>query len=242
MAYKQRQCISCSKLFQPASGAQKYCTNCKTSICPICEKTFVHAGPSEQRKYCSHNCYLASRWGTSHQEQVRCANCGETFRAYASAYRKYCSPECATQAKIGTTSSKKKGKYIRCEWCSKRVYRYPYEIEQKQHLFCSPECSAMWWAEYGLHGSDHPAWKGGYCKRAYSNGWKEARRAVIIRSHGKCEVCGCIPERYEVHHIKPVILCSTPEEANQIANLIGTCTECHRKEEQLSQWAFGLDT
>lgn len=242
MPYKTRTCPTCDNQFQPVNSVQKYCMSCKTSTCPVCGKVFTHAGPSARgNKYCSHSCYLKDRWDKNHHELITCADCGKVFQAPISAHRKYCSIKCASQGRIGMPSTKRSGEYIECEWCDKKVYRRPCEINRSDHLFCSQECSALWWSEFGLHGPDHPNWKGGYSTQAYSNGWKEARRAIIARSHGKCEVCGCTPERYEVHHIKPVILCSTPEEANQLANLVGVCPMCHRKEEQLSRWAFGLE-
>ena len=241
MPYKPRICKICQKEFAPVNSVQKYCSACKSSVCIHCGKPFKHRGPTcRGTQYCSQECYLAHRWGKSHLEMVICKTCGNVFSASLAENRKYCSIECAAKSRAGKPSLKRNGTYIKCDWCGTVIYRRPCEIKRSKRHFCSRSCSAKWWAEFGLHGKDHPRWRGGYSEKAYSNGWRAARRAVIERSDGKCEVCGLVPERYEVHHIKPVVLCETPEEANNLKNLMGVCRSCHRQEELKSKRRFGL--
>lgn len=37
-------------------------------------------------------------------------------------------------------SNKRKGKYIKCEWCGKLVYKTPYQLKIHEHHYCSNKC------------------------------------------------------------------------------------------------------
>ncbi len=65
----------------------------------------------------------------------------------------------------------------------------------------------------------------GYC----SQGWKAARREVLLRDGYQCQVCGCLVhgKRAHVDHIVPKRQGGTDE----VANLRVLCVSCHAKHE-----------
>lgn len=43
---------------------------------------------------------------------------------------------------------------VKCEWCGKKVLKWPYNFKESKHHFCSLDCSSKW-----RSGENHPKWK-----------------------------------------------------------------------------------
>lgn len=79
--------------------------------------------------------------------KLKCKICGENYKKYPSQLksgqgRNYCSAECSLKARrqgLYKVSPKKKGKYIKCLICSKKIWAEPNEIKRGKK-YCSKEC------------------------------------------------------------------------------------------------------
>jgi len=77
---------------------------------------------------------------------------------------------------------------------------------------------------------------------AYGPGWRQIREQVRQRDGYRCQVCG-IPEngrQHDVHHKTPFKLFASPEQANQLSNLVTLCPSCHRRVETAVRVRSGL--
>ena len=65
----------------------------------------------------------------------------------------------------------------------------------------------------------------GYC----SQGWKAARREVLLRDNYQCKVCGAVVhgKRAHVDHIVP----KAQGGSDEVSNLRTLCVSCHSKHE-----------
>lgn len=69
--------------------------NGATLVCPICTSEFYVAGHRlGEAIYCSHACYIKSRWNESHKETRYCVICSKPFVEFRSARRVCCSKKC----------------------------------------------------------------------------------------------------------------------------------------------------
>ncbi len=76
----------------------------------------------------------------------------------------------------------------------------------------------------------------------YGPNWMKQRDLARARDGFRCQVCGQ-PEgdkAHHVHHRIPFRMFETPEQANQLANLITVCNSCHRKIETAVRVRSGL--
>lgn len=76
----------------------------------------------------------------------------------------------------------------------------------------------------------------------YGKHWQRVRQAIRERDGFRCARCGT-PENYEafdVHHIRPLRMFATPEEANVPDNLITLCPRCHNLAEASVRVQSGL--
>jgi len=92
------------------------------------------------------------------------------------------------------------------------------------------------WQSEHIKGEKSPTWRGGYLPY-YGADWKANRRATIIRDGHACQSCGSVDD-LEVHHIKPVRLFVSPNDANDLVNLVALCRLCHIKADVLARWVF----
>ena len=69
------------------------------------------------------------------------------------------------------------------------------------------------------------AYERGYC----SQGWKAARREVLLRDNYQCKVCGAVVhgKRAHVDHIVP----KAQGGSDEVSNLRTLCVSCHSKHE-----------
>jgi DEAD/DEAH box helicase domain-containing protein len=76
----------------------------------------------------------------------------------------------------------------------------------------------------------------------YGQNWETLRSLVRSRDGYRCQVCGAPegPRSHDVHHKVPFRAFTTPEQANQLHNLITLCPTCHRKVEASIRMRSGL--
>jgi len=126
MGYREKECLTCKKLFQPKSPTSKYCSQeCKNSfismtrVCIQCNKEFFIGSSKAQQKYkkfCSRKCY--------HE------------------YSNKNHPE------LGKTKSKKPMDerrsfyFTTCEYCRKKFYKRQSNNIEGYRDFCSIKCSS----------------------------------------------------------------------------------------------------
>jgi hypothetical protein len=148
----------------------------------------------------------------------QCLICDKKFFVRPSHVRlgwgKYCSLSCRHE-------SQKKGKYVACHWCKKRVWRKPQALKRSKsgYLFCDRKCSMAWKNSELRAGSNHPLWNGG--KASY-------RHMMEKRGEGThCRRCGITDKRVLiVHHI------DHNRKNNVIENLLWLCRNCHYLEHE----------
>ena len=73
-------------------------------------------------------------------------------------------------------------------------------------------------------------------------GGRKLRDQVRARDGYRCQVCG-LPESgksHDVHHKIPFRLFASPEQANQLSNLVTLCPVCHRQAETAVRVRSGL--
>ena len=155
-----------------------------------------------------------------------CPVCNKSFIDFISNKRKYCSQSCYHKSPTRGKRPQNRRTEL-CEWCKKEFTRPVANFKAKSHNFCSHTCSALWWAEYGLHGEDHPSWMGGYSPKAYQDNWTRIKKEIRNRAGSKCEICGGINKLMDVHHITPIRLENNVKIANHFDNLQYLCRPCH---------------
>lgn len=79
-------------------------------------------------------------------------------------------------------------------------------------------------------------------KNDYGKNWPAIRKFIIERDHNECTLChtkGSV-SMLHIHHIQPYRTFTDKTKANDPANLITLCPECHRRVEQNVQLRSGL--
>lgn len=231
--------------------------------CENCGKSF-HRRKSHvmEHNFCSKQCF--NEWkkdkGTLKEKnnpnwtekvKVSCDYCGKDIRIKPSVISEhnFCSNKCRiewlkeTNILSGENHYAWKGgpKNIKCDFCGKEIEKYPSQIDEYQHHFCSQECHYKWMKENGvMRGEKNPSWKGGFVF-FYGSDWHEQRRRALERDNYTCQICGKtkdeIGKEPSVHHIKPLREFKEGngqvnyEKANKLSNLISLCPSCHQKVE-----------
>lgn len=84
---------------------------------------------------------------------------------------------------------------------------------------------------YGVHGANHPGWKGGCTperQRVYSSiEWARAVRIVWKRDKRTCQRCGGKSVRKVAFHIHHIVSFQVPELRTEPSNLVLLCIDCH---------------
>ena len=82
-------------------------------------------------------------------------------------------------------------------------------------------------------GEEHPCWNGGSTSPDYGKNWRQVRRRARKRDAHTCQICGHEwsegERKLDVHHITPVRLFDSPEDADKLDNLVTLCRTCHNK-------------
>ena len=143
-----------------------------------------------------------------------CLYCQKEFEARSwlikRGYAKYCSNECKINSQF-------KGKYLKCSYCGKKIYRSLAELKKsKMNLFfCNKSCHCSWRNKYTRSMEGAANWKGG----------ESIYRGELIKSRieQKCSKCGITDIRVlVVHHL------DENRKNNNIKNLRWLCHNCHR--------------
>ena len=236
MPYQPKLCVLCGSMFQPRSSRSQACDSCKRRICEHCGQSFIETSVARIThgfsRFCSRKCYFAARWGTKHWETRTCPICGKQYQALRSDIHKTCSAECGNVLKGQSRSRQIR---LGCDWCGKLFYRPPSDVHSIR-VFCCQEHSTLWWAEYGLHGKEHPRWTGGH-RNCYGPNWKEQSAKARQRDECTCQECGMtetqVGQALDVHHKIPFkdFGQARYKEANHLANLVTYCKSCHMKAE-----------
>lgn len=76
----------------------------------------------------------------------------------------------------------------------------------------------------------------------YGANWKNQRARARARDLYRCQICGApeIDREHDVHHRIPFRSFASPEEANQLSNLVTLCPACHHRAELAVQLQSGL--
>lgn len=144
---------------------------------------------------------------------VECKICHRGFyakpRHIKIGWGKYCSIKCRSVAQFN-------GHNLRCEYCSKEIYRTPADIKKSVSgkFFCSRSCHCAWENKHNRIMDRAPHWTGG----------RNVYRLILKRSNTKrvCRHCGLADERLlEVHHE------DGNRGNNKLNNLIWLCRNCH---------------
>lgn len=145
--------------------------------------------------------------------KLLCKLCKKEFYAKPSAIKKgwgiFCSSACQYE-------SFKKGKFVKCEICSKEVWRQPKKLEhsKSQKFFCSKSHQTLWRNDF-FSGDKHPNWK---------NGESIKHQDFLIKNNIKpfCRLCKNNDFRVlAVHHIDQNRI------NNKLENLTWLCSNCH---------------
>jgi hypothetical protein len=162
-----------------------------------------------------------------------CAVCDFAFEVEPSRIKygrgKYCSAKCQYEA---IRAKPKKMLSFLCLGCGKSFERAQSVKNKGTGKFCTRECRDLHW-----RGPLNPNWQGLRLVKRYGSNWAKQKRAARARDK-MCQHC-CARDKLHVHHKTPIRLFDTPEEANDLANLITLCETCHRIEEAKYKWAKG---
>lgn len=142
----------------------------------------------------------------------KCKRCKSDFRTKPFFIKigggKYCSAKCHHE-------SLKKGKVVKCNFCSKDTYKAPKALKnsKSKKFFCSKSCQTKW-RNTVFVGPKHANWKHGQ----FSYQSVLSRHKVLK----KCTLCKTVDSRVlAVHHI------DRNRKNNKVANLAWLCHNCH---------------
>lgn len=143
---------------------------------------------------------------------VSCGRCGKEFYAkpshVANGHGKYCSAKCHHE-------NMRTGVWLKCEGCSKDVYRTPKYIHasKSKKYFCSKSCQTVW-RNKEFSGMRHANWQHG--RGSYRNIMKRTGKKAV------CELCKITDTRVIVVHHK-----DQNRRNNDLSNLVWLCRNCH---------------
>ena len=143
---------------------------------------------------------------------VSCKMCEKKFRAKTwhlqRGWSKCCSKRCRDEAQ-------KKGKFVNCGTCGKRIWRSPKSLKHSKSgkFFCTKSCQTLWRNKV-YSGPNHAFWIDG-CS-LYRKKLLESSASAI------CRLCGERDKRVlQVHHK------DGNEQNSKINNLVWDCLNCH---------------
>lgn len=227
-------CPICDKHF---SGKKRntYCSRaCKgkasqnriTKECRQCGKSFeISLSKNPRKHYCCAQCGYEFR---QDRVEIVCQNCQKSFtvqRWYAENGRIHCTKKCADEALRNRVT-------CTCDTCGNEFERTPSQIEGKENVYCSVECSSIgqrvsWTDEQLRQMRNHDI--------PYGHYWREIANRIRERDDYTCQLCGLrqTSPALHVHHKKPLstFLLSELEIADHPDNLIALCPSCHKKVE-----------
>lgn len=226
--------------------------------CESCGGEYVvQRDKAEDSRFCSRECMGDWRSetvrGENHprynQVELECHNCGSEFTRAPSlvdSERVYCSQNCKYEwiSENLSGSNHKNYSKVECECyeCGETFKRIPSEAEKRERNFCSQDC--YWLALRELSkGENNPSYKHGEGEHYYGANWRSIASDARERDDYECQSCRMGLEEHQerfdrvfpVHHVVPFRLFDDKDVANQLANLLTLCCECHMKYERKSQ-------
>jgi len=135
---KEFTCQNCNTISISKSSNTRYCTDCKTSICTVCGKSF-HREQFRGQKTCSLECR-----GKSQTKYRKCKVCGKEFGPRNST-NKFCSRECYNKHQLVPENNPNYSSSfheVTCAICGEN--KLVAKWETKNWVTCSRECSAVW--------------------------------------------------------------------------------------------------
>lgn len=143
------------------------------------------------------------------------------------------------------SASLRRGRWFRCQHCTKEFWRKPSAIKKGQCRLCSRACYFAWQvgrkksmaARKPLKAEANPNWKGGVtpankAARGAAD-YKAWRASVFERDNWTCQRCGERSRKgchvvIHAHHIKPFAV--FPELRLEVDNGLTLCKKCHGSE------------
>lgn len=221
--------------------------------CDNCGESYRNYPSNEtgDTHFCGMGCY--AEWQSKHRTgenhptwkdaggKVNCEWCGvEAYREprkKESRDRFYCSTECMSKWRSENITGDKSpfwknaSKVVTCSNCGDSVETFRSRLDTKDHFFCDRDCYAEW-QSHNLNRENHPNWKGGG-PLYYGENWLSQREKALQRDDYTCQDCGKTQEEIgrepDVHHKVPLRKFDSPEDANELKNLISLCRSCHNK-------------
>lgn len=241
------ECPTCGKELATESGMKTHHAQVHDErltqnswTCAWCEEQFTRPESQvngNENVFCSKACHGEWIHNNEHtRKRVSCEWCGHVFERREShidsRQHNFCSHECH-----GNWKKQQGTIVVSCEVCDTEVTKNKAYAERCDYHFCSTDCQGAWYSE-NINGEDHPLWKGGG-DVYYGPNWLSQRRATVERDNYECQDCGLTREEHyeqygsdlEVHHKTPIRTFEDTSDANQLANLITVCMNCHMKRE-----------
>lgn len=176
--------------------------------------------------------------------QIPCSYCGTPKTVKKSRAgkhdRHFCDDECQgnwrSENWVGEENTNYDRVEVQCEVCGKPKPVKPSIAAARERFFCDDDCMGHYHAQ--ITGKDNPNWKGG-SPQYYGANWQEQREKAREHDGYQCQSCGMTDgehkkqygEQLHVHHIRPIRLYDTLEEANVLRNLVTLCSSCHARYE-----------
>ena len=109
----------------------------------------------------------------------------------------------------------------------------PTELQTSAYWLAISEQTVDYLRDQGLWTNTH---------NDYGPGWTSLRDQVRARDGYCCQVCGLLEQgrAHDVHHKVPFRSFPSPQQANQLSNLITLCPSCHRRVETAVRIRSGL--
>jgi len=221
--------------------------------CEICGGTFT-TYPSrvkiEHGRTCSRQCQ--AKWQSIHRKgevripkrKVRCEICGKVFDVKSSRAdtARFCSWKCKVKGHSkdmgGAQHPAWTGNTRICEHCGKEFHVKPSAEKNGDGKYCSMACYNASKPERWM-GESNPRWRGGH-DRYRGRNWQRQRRRARRRDAYTCQSCGVKESDYgrqlDVHHMVPFADFADYRKANELANLMCLCRECHARHEVEDGW------
>jgi len=183
--------------------------------------------------------------------QKVCEICGQEFKS-TGRRKRFCSWKCKNIF-LGS-KWRSNGKFVKCSYCGKEIWRKNYLIKKFNRFFCNKDCQNRYKSEFADYswcsGEKQWNWKGGISfleKKLYKQIRKKRkyilwRKVILERDNYTCQNCGRYGNELNVdHYPKPFALIVKDnnlknlkdmykcKELWEISNGRTLCKTCHHK-------------
>lgn len=224
--YKFPSEIRCENNYCNRECFKQHKLNRLTVPCDNCGKDFTKRASSFNYKtrFCSNSCKYEYASKTYVGE-----NSGMYGKKHTPETKKLLSDIVKNKGLKGEKSPLYERYPVECNHCGKTIYKIKYLIERSENQFCSVECHGKWKSE-NLIGENSPKWNPNISEEDRINGRKypeytEFVKEVMRRDKWTCDVCGCIGNKLNVHHLNGYGW--DIENRTNPDNGITLCVHCH---------------